>query len=469
MTSLHRRSALLAVSLDPHEICVCRLRRQGKQSEVSVQLRAPIPANVFRTAPTRAGQELRTALQNVHIRPEHCVVCLPLSWAFTAEIDLPELSEADLQGFIQLEAERRFPLSSDDLMLSLTHRQTTPTGLRALLIGVSREYLSNIGKALQIAKLTPTHITFGISMLQEACAEKHALLLQLGKGFADLAILNEGAIPRYKNLVWQEGATPSDLPSDIREMSRQLRIVLAQLPAEQRAAIASATVYGDGEWSAEALPLLTEAFAGLNLTLEPGESPVHSDVPEVPVGLLACATHILSGKSPVIELVSKQHNRLRSMLGRFSARRTRSIFAAIGMVIFLLGATFGLQAQKLASLEQQWAMVAPQIKEARDLQERIKKYRSWYDENIPSLAIATSLFTAFPEDGTVWIKSLVIKDQTKVTCSGSASDRKDWMDVLAKLGMNRDLENLKVNNTRGVTPFSFTLEFQWKGTEAHGR
>ena len=469
MTSLHRRSVFLALSLEPHEICVCRLRRQGKQNEIVAQLRAPIPANAFRTAPTRAGQELHTALQSAHIRPEHCVVCLPLSWAFTAEINLPSLSEADLQSFIQLEAERRFPLSADDLMLTLAHRQTTPEGQRALLIGVSREYLSNVGKALQLAKLTPTHITFGISILQEMCAEAHTLLFQFGKGFIDLAIVNEGEIPLFKNLVWQEGPTPPDLPSDIREMNRQLRIALAQLPAEQRTAISSATVYGDGAWSAEALPSFRESFAGLNLALAVGESPVHSENPQVSLGLLACATHILSGKSPTIELVTKPHNRFRSMLGRFSARRTRSIFAAISIVIFLLGATFGLQARKLASLEQQWATLEPQIKEAKDLQDRIKKYRSWYDESIPSLAIPASLFSAFPEEGTVWIKSLVIKDQTKVTCSGSASDRKDWMDVLAKLGMNHDLENLKVNNTRGVTPFSFTLEFQWKGTESHGR
>ena len=468
MTFLHRRSAILALSLEPHEICVCRLHHQGKQNEVSAHLRAPIPANAFRTTPARAGQELRLALQNAHIRPEYCVVCLPLSWAFTAELDLPNLSETDLKGFIQLEAERRFPLSSDDLMLTLSHRHAAPEGQRALLIGVSREYLSNVGKALQVARLTPSHITFGISMLQETYSPKEGMLISLGKGFVDLAVSKEGAIPLFKNLVWQEGAASPDLPSDIREMTRQLRITLAQLPSERRNALSTTTLYGSGEWSEETLPLLTKSLEGLNLKLETDDTPVISDAPQVSTALLACATRILAGKTPAIELFEKQRDRFRVMLGRFSARRTRSVFAAIGAVVILVAAAFGLQAQRLATLELQWAAASPQIKEAKDLQDRIKKYRMWYDETIPSLAIPTSLFSAFPEDGTVWIKSLEIKNQTTVTCSGSASNRKDWMDVLEKLGKNRDLDGLKVNNTRGVAPFSFTLEFQWKGTDAHG-
>ncbi len=64
--------------------------------------------------PELVGREIRNHLDAVGIRERHCVVGLPLKWALTTHLEVPELPEADVASFLQIEAERGFPLRRPD-------------------------------------------------------------------------------------------------------------------------------------------------------------------------------------------------------------------------------------------------------------------------------------------------------------------------------------------------------------------
>ena len=59
--------------------------------------------------PELVGREIRNHLDAVGVRERQCVVGLPLKWALTTHVEVPELPEADVAGFLQIEAERSFP------------------------------------------------------------------------------------------------------------------------------------------------------------------------------------------------------------------------------------------------------------------------------------------------------------------------------------------------------------------------
>ena len=52
------------------------------------------------------GQEIRNHLDAAGIRERRCVVGIPLGWALTQSVKLPELPDEDIASLLQIEAER---------------------------------------------------------------------------------------------------------------------------------------------------------------------------------------------------------------------------------------------------------------------------------------------------------------------------------------------------------------------------
>lgn len=466
---LHRQASVLGLSLEPEEVVICHLRRRGSQVKANARLRLPIPASEFKTEPDRAGQALRAGLRAARIRPERCVVCLPLSWAFTSQLELPELTEQDTQNFVRLEAERRFPLPPEDLVLCVSHRQSFEGARRASLVGVPAEALLNVATALKEARLRPTSITLGAAVLGDEQRGACSALIYLGRGFVDLAVAGDGALLAMRNLLWQQDLAQADLRTTVREIGRQLRITLAQLPAELRTPVTSAVVYGLEDWPSESSGLLAEVLAELGMSLREGALDGAPKAEGISPALLARATRELLGTHAAIELFSKRKARLHSFTARLSERNVRWMVGGTASAIVLLAASFGYQDRELARLQSQWDAMAPLVEDAKALQDRVRTYRPWYDETIPSLAIPKDLAAAFPEAGSVSLKSLHVKDRTVATCSGSASNFADLMMVKEALGKTGHLDDLKLFSARGGTPVAFTLTFRWKGNQPSGQ
>jgi hypothetical protein len=381
---------------------------------------------------------------------------------------MPKLSESDVESLVRMEAERRFPLAPDDLALALSHREATGSGQRALLTGVPADFLANVETALRGARLRPVSVTIGLAALVAEETAAHTLLLCVGKGYTDVAIVSEGRPPILRNLMWLDGSSSDMDASDVHGMVRQLRITLAQLPAERRESVKSALVCADAEVPTDVRELLAHSLAEQGMELD-AETPRNLQTAQGCPGLIAATARALSGAAPALELTPPKRNERKWSLGaRFPARSARwGAGLAVGAVLLVIGA-FLFQSQQLAGLEDQWSTLGPRFGTAKALQDRVKKYRSWYDNTIPSLEIPKFLAAAFPADGSVWLKSLRVKERTTATCTGNAASRDEWMRVMEELGKNKELEDLQIVQARGDAPFSFTLTFRWKGKDAGG-
>src|SRR5688500_14130270 len=63
--------------------------------------------------PALVGREIHNHLQQAGIKERNCVFCVPLSWAIAMQTKVPPIPDADLQSFLDIEAERSFPYAPE--------------------------------------------------------------------------------------------------------------------------------------------------------------------------------------------------------------------------------------------------------------------------------------------------------------------------------------------------------------------
>jgi hypothetical protein len=80
---------------------------------------------------------------------------------------------------------------------------------------------------------------------------------------------------------------------------------------------------------------------------------------------------------------------------------------------------------------------------------------------VKHLRILRRLTEAFPEEGSVSLKTLEIRDTSEVTCSGVARDNQAWLKLLDQLREAPQITEVNVQNVRGKAPLQFSLIFRW--------
>ncbi len=454
-------SSILALSVEAEGIVLCRARLRGDRLETTAQGRIPVAGDLLRIDPAAAGAEIKRRLAELGIRRETCVVCLPPFWAFTFRLEPEdELTGPAFEAFLEAEVERRCPVGLHDLCYALSTPEGTATP-GTFLAAVPREHLEAAESALRAAGLRPVSMTLkGLSWL-EARPEFEGLRVVLEQGSADLLVALDGRVRILRNLEWH-GAADAEEGLDAREIARQVRLTLGRLTAAEQARLSEVRVSGPDEGvRAE----VAAALARLGLTVhdEPDASP------EAPEDLLERARLALEGVRPRFELQPRRLSRMQQAAERFSARRTRVLVGAALATVVVVGGALMWQHRRLSALEARWADIEPRVTAIRELQDRVRKYRSWYDDSIPSLSMARDIVEAFPAEGSVWVRALEFKDRATATCTGNARTRSDWMEVLEKLQRQEGIQDVNVVSSRGDAPLEFTLTLRWNGSGGGGQ
>src|ERR1043166_1255779 len=102
-------SSVLGLTLDGSGMDAVHVRRTNGSMAVLKSVAAPLALNLLTDDAELVGREIRNHLDQPGIRERRCVVCVPLNWALTVQIKVPELPEADVQSFLDIEAERGCP------------------------------------------------------------------------------------------------------------------------------------------------------------------------------------------------------------------------------------------------------------------------------------------------------------------------------------------------------------------------
>jgi hypothetical protein len=149
-------------------------------------------------------------------------------------------------------------------------------------------------------------------------------------------------------------------------------------------------------------------------------------------------------------------------MSRYGTGKLRKLSLAAGSVVALVLIAFLIQQFMLWRLESRWAAIKTEVGKLEVVQDKIKQFRPWYDESARTLSILRALTRAFPEDGAVTAKTVEIREQNRVACTGTARDYAALLLVQKKLGDSGAVADLKLSRIQGVAPtVGFTLDFRW--------
>jgi hypothetical protein len=465
-----RGSGVLGLALDGGRLEGVVLRRTNGSVQVQQSFSVTLSLDPLTNDPELVGREIRNHLDAAGVRERRCVVGLPLKWALTAHTKLPDLPEADIASFLQIEAERGFPCDVATLMFGVSRYETRSGEHHATLVGIPRNHVTLLERVLRAAQLRPASFSLGLAALQPAQPEASngVLALTIGESHVGLQITCGAGIAALRAL---EGALDSEggqrqLHADV--VAREARITLAQLPADVREAMRAVRIFGPRDLAqqlADEIELRLESMA-LKVELvsrySPGDFGVQfpSETPVTPA--FSLAVRYLAGSGPNLEFLPPKISAWQQLTTKYSSGKLQQAGVIAAAVAVLVGGAFGIQQWQLWRLQSQWGGMSKTVGDIQDMQAKIKQFRPWYDESIRGLTILRRLTEAFPEDGTVTAKTIEIRDLSAVTCSGVASDYQGLLRTLAHLRTNPQMHEVALGTTRGQAPaMQFTFNFVW--------
>ena len=465
-------SSVLGLSLDGSRLEGVLVRRTNGSVVLQKNFFASLSLDPLTNDPELVGQEIRNHLDKAGIRERQCAVCVPLNWALTLQTKLPELADADVGSFLQIEAERGFPYGPDALLISTSCFQTPGGEQFATQVALPRDHITRLETALKAARLKPVTFSLGITASQSpgAGTSQGVVALAIGENGVALQVSSGGGIAALRAL---EGTLEAEgglkqLHSDV--VAREIRITLGQLPAGARDGLTRLRIFGSSELAEELAAELrsrseshgmkveqvtkyTAEEFGVQVPAEAGFSPA-----------LSLAIRYLAGRGEGLEFLPPKVSARQQFTTRYSSRKLVSVGATAGAFALLLAGAFVFQQWQLSQLNSKWSAIAPKVTELEDVQQQIRKFRPWFDDSFRNLTILRKITEAFPEEGDVTAKTLEIRDLSSVSCSGVARDNPSFLKMLDQLRATKEIAELKVDNVRGGgrAPLQFTFNFHWE-------
>lgn len=471
LTALKRQpaSSLLGLALDGSRLEGVVVRRTNGSVEVKKSFGVTLSLEPLTNAPELVGREIRKHLEAAGIRERRCAVCVPLSWALTLTVKLPDLPEEDLVSFLQIEAERSFPYSPDALVVEHSRFRTPGGEHYATLVAVPREHLTRLEAVLREAQLKAVSFSLGITTLQRPDAEpsRAVLAMSIGESNVGLQVSCGGGLAVLRTI---EGAFEMEgggRQFQVDPVAREFRITLGQLPADVRETVRNLRLFGHGETAEEIVEQLAARVKPLGIQIEqvksyaPDEFGVRLPADTAVTPALSLAVRCLAGRGAGLEFLPPKISAWKQFAARHSSRRFFLAGAAAAAVALLIGLAFGVQQWQLIRWRSKWAGMKMQVNDLEFVQTQIKRYRPWFDESFRSLSILRRLTEAFPEDGAVTAKTVEIREPSLVTCSGTARDQQALLRTLDKLRAASQVSSVQVEQMRGRSPMQFSFNFHW--------
>ncbi len=397
--------------------------------------------------PELAGQEIRAFLDRREIRENRCLLCLPSNIVMTVSVEIPDLSDSDLRSYLELQAESEFPFGIEDMQLASVVYRAPDQSRRAILAAIPKNRIEQIQQVLQHARLRPVSLVLGLA--PAAVGNNPQLVLDVQPDHVDLSVRCGEGFAVIRSLEGVSNFPKDGLAQDCRPLCREIRITLGQLPGNLRQNLATAICHS-AELSSDWRQALERGLAdmGFQTAFREGR---HS--------ALEAAVKARLANQRALEFLSPKRRPFRIFAEKASSQRNVWIGGSVGTIAFLVAAVFYIQGWRLQSLEREWNGMAEKVKTLEDKQTEIRQFRPWHDSSAPSLQIVRQLAESFPKEGSVWLKSIEIKENRQVRCIGSARDNQDRLDLISRL---RAADNIHQLATQSITTQQFDFKFVWE-------
>jgi len=466
-----RLTSVLGLALDGRRLDGVVARYTNGALHLDHPFSVALSLDVLTDDPELVGREIRNHLDSAGIHERNCVVGLPLKWALTTHVVIPELPEDDVASFLQIEAERGFPCDVGTLQTGMSRSQTPPGKPHALLVGIPKAHLALVEQVLRAARLKPMSFSLGITALQPVAEAPNpgVVGLAIGESSISLEVTAGGGVAALRVL---EGTVESEGSRRVlhaESIAREVRITLGQLPPELRQTLTVIRIFGARELAQQLADELDLRLESLGLKSElvtryaPGEFGIQLPS-EATVGTaVSLAAGILAGKPSAFEFLPPRLTTWEQVSSRYASGRLRTGLSVAGAAALLVGGVFLFQQCQLWALEAEWSRLAPTVTKLEGLNKQINQYRPWFDETVRALTLLRCLAQAFPEDGSVTAKTVEIRDLKTVICTGTARNYQALLKTVQNLRSQPQIRDANLGPTRGQSPtLQFSFSFAWK-------
>jgi hypothetical protein len=463
-----RATSILGINLEGNRLEAVVLRRSNSSLQVQQTVAVSLALSPLSGDPELVGREIRNHLDQAGIKERRCAVCLPLNWVLTVQTKLPDLAEEDVASYLQIEAERGFPSGHENLYIAHSRVRSIGGEQYATLMGIPRNHLASLERALKAAQLKPLTFSLGITALAGAPAAGGLLTLALGSHNIDLQVSSGGGIAALRSLDGSVELDSAQKQIDADLVAREIRITLGQLPTEFGKEVKTAKIFGRGDVGRQFAGELARRLDGMGVRSElmtRSSDAAFSQTPSPEIALspsLALAANYLRGTEAGPEFLPPKVKPWQQLMSaKFSSRKLIWAGSAAGAVVLCVILAFGFQQWQISRLDAKWKSMADEVATVTTANDQMHKFQPWFNTTFPALRILRALTEAFPEEGSVTAKSVEIRDLTTVTCSGVARDSRSYQNLIEKLARGNQVSNLKTDSLRGQSPQQFTFSFQW--------
>lgn len=436
--------SLLGLAIRGNRLTAAVAKRINGAVRFSSYATVELSSSPWTDDPELAGQEIRTFLDQREIRENRCLLCLPLNIAMTVSVELPDLSDGDLQSYLELQAESEFPFGIEDFQLASAVYRAPDQSRYATLAAIPKNRIEHIQQVLQHARLRPVSLVLGLA----EAGKDTQLVLDVQPDHVDLSVRCGEGFAVIRSLEGVSNFAKDSVAQDCSPLCREIRITLSQLPGNLRQNLAAAICHS-AEISSDWRQSLERGLAGMGFQTVFREGQ-HS--------ALESAVKARLANQRALEFLQPKRRPFRIFAEKASSQRNVWIGGSVGTLVFLVVAIFYFQGWRLKALEREWNGMAEKVKTLEIKQSKIRQFRPWYDNSAPSLQIARQLAESFPKEGSVWLKSIEIKENRQVRCAGSARDNQDRLDLISRL---RAADNIHELATPNITAKQFDFKFVW--------
>jgi hypothetical protein len=446
-----KRSQAILLYVDGDQAFAYSYRKRGRGARLRAEGHSRLGQEINQIEPARLVDDLGGVFRQLSSTTKDCIVVLPAHLAPSIILTVPDISPEDRKGFIQIQAEQQLPLPLSEIHLA-THEFQIGNQDHALVVGLRRDTVSKLKEAViangfQVASITVDiagvvdHAVAGNDSLADSC--------QLIQGQSSLTMVThaEGGPTGLRHFHLTNGGI------DTATLERELRITLGQFPqSSQRQLTTLRTAKLPGVSSEQHVPISEHrSIAGLNVVNGAETSDLF-----VPIA----SSFFLKGASP-LEFLPSSTSRFGKMYGQFNSRR--NLWLGLMSVVALTAIVFLNKIYELKGLQKQWDDMKDSVAVVETVQGKIREFRPWFDPSVPvpSLTTARAITLAFPKTGEIWLKQLNIRDDSKITATGSSKDQNSLLATLEKLRSTSGISNLELKSQQGSHPISFSFEFDW--------
>jgi hypothetical protein len=457
-----RAQSVLGLSLSDGQLRAFHVTRVKGALEVVKAASATLSLDLMHPEPELIGREIRNHLDAAGIRERLCVVRIPPRWVMSQQTKVPELSPEDTASFLQIEAEKGFPVDPAQLQIARSF-QKSGAGTHVTQLAVRREQIDQLIAVLQAARLKPVSFSLGLAVLPAAnvAADAGRIIVAVDRAGVTLLVAAGGGIAAFRTFDVNINSEAGENVVNGAAVARELRITLEQVPADLRSQLREVYLTGDSEMARQLAASLGEWAKGLGLAIVRGDMPEKNLSAEIAEKL---ANRWLENDPSELEFLPPHPGRWALLMARYNSKRLATAGFAVALLAVGAIAAFGWQEYERWSLRSEWGEMQAQVMKLDAVQRQIDEFKPWYDTSHRSLSILTRVTECFPDNGSVTAKSFEVRGSTNalVSISGTARDNASLLRVQEQLRQAKEVQGLKIEQIRGKTPMQFTLTFRWK-------